>query len=63
MKRQKRKELLQTTIIKPAMAEHILEICPTATASWYEDVGHAPFLEEPARFNRELAELVHRVRP
>jgi pimeloyl-ACP methyl ester carboxylesterase len=50
-------------IIKPAIAEHILEICPTATASWYDDVGHAPFLEDPARFNRELAELVHRVRP
>jgi pimeloyl-ACP methyl ester carboxylesterase len=47
----------------PAMAEHILEMCPTATASWYDDVGHAPFLEDPARFNRELAELVHRVRP
>jgi non-heme chloroperoxidase len=53
----------QDIVIKPSMAEHILEICPTATASWYDDVGHAPFLEDPARFNRELAELVHQVRP
>jgi non-heme chloroperoxidase len=53
----------QDIMIKPAMAEHILEICPTAAACWYDDAGHAPFLEDPARFNRELAELVHRVRP
>src|SRR5260370_30426938 len=53
----------QDIVVKPSIAEHILEICPTATASWYDDVGHAPFLEDPARFNRELADLVHRVRP
>jgi non-heme chloroperoxidase len=51
----------QEYVVLPAMAEHILEICPTATASWYDDVGHAPFLEDPARFNRELAELVQQV--
>ena len=50
------------TVVLPAMAEHILAICPTAVASWYEDVGHVPFLEEPERFNRELAELTRRVR-
>jgi non-heme chloroperoxidase len=52
----------QDYVVLPAMAEHVLETCPKATASWYDDVGHAPFLEDPARFNRELAELVHHVR-
>jgi non-heme chloroperoxidase len=50
------------SVVLPAMAEHILATCPTATASWYEGVGHAPHLEEPERFNRELAELTRRVR-
>ena len=45
------------TVVLPAMAEHILATCPTAEASWYEGVGHAPHLEEPERFNRELAAL------
>jgi pimeloyl-ACP methyl ester carboxylesterase len=49
------------TIVLPAMAEHILEICPTAQASWYEGVAHVPHLEAPGRFNRELAELARRV--
>jgi pimeloyl-ACP methyl ester carboxylesterase len=43
------------------MAEHVLATCPTAEASWYEGVGHAPHLEEPERFNRELTELTRRV--
>jgi pimeloyl-ACP methyl ester carboxylesterase len=45
------------SIVLPAMAEHILATCPTAWASWYEDVAHVPHLEQPERFNRELAEL------
>jgi pimeloyl-ACP methyl ester carboxylesterase len=52
----------EDTVVLPAMAEHILAVCPTARASWYEGVGHAPHLEAPERFNRELAELVRRVR-
>ena len=47
----------QDQIISPSMADHILRVCPTAKASWYDAVGHAPFLEDPGRFNRELAEL------
>ena len=39
------------------MAEHVLTTCPTSEASWYDDVGHVPHLEEPERFNAELAEL------
>lgn len=49
----------QDQIVLPSMAEHILSVCPTARASWYTDVGHAPFAEQPDRFNRELAELSH----
>jgi pimeloyl-ACP methyl ester carboxylesterase len=47
----------QDTVVLPAMAEHVLATCPTAEASWYDGVGHAPHLEAPQRFNRELAEL------
>ena len=50
------------TVVLPAMAEHLLATCPTAEASWYEGVGHAPHLEDPERFNRELAVLTRRVR-
>jgi non-heme chloroperoxidase len=50
------------TIVLPAMAEHILAICPTAEASWYDNAAHVPHLEEPERFNRELARLARTVR-
>lgn len=51
----------QDTVVLPSMAEHVLEVCPTAEGSWYEGVGHAPFLEDPERFNRELADFTRRV--
>ena len=50
------------TVVLPAMAEHVLATCPTAEASWYPGTGHVPHLEEPERFNRELAELTRRAR-
>jgi non-heme chloroperoxidase len=50
------------SVVMPAMAEHVFATCPTAEASWYDGVGHAPFLEAPDRFNRELAALAQRVR-
>jgi pimeloyl-ACP methyl ester carboxylesterase len=50
------------TVVLPAMAEHVLATCPTAEASWYDGVGHVPHLEDPERFNRELAELARRVK-
>ena len=50
------------SVVLPAMAEHVLATCPAAEASWYEGVGHVPHLEEPERFNRELAALTRRVR-
>ena len=50
------------TVVLPAMAEHVLATCPAAEASWYEGVGHTAFLEDPERFNRELAALTRRAR-
>jgi pimeloyl-ACP methyl ester carboxylesterase len=41
-------------MVLPAMAEYILNHCKTAEVSWYDGVGHAPFLEDPLRFNTEL---------
>jgi pimeloyl-ACP methyl ester carboxylesterase len=45
------------TLVQPSMAEHVLAVCETADVSWYDGVGHLPFLEDPTRFNRELAEF------
>jgi non-heme chloroperoxidase len=42
------------TVVLPAMADYILNHCKTAEVSWYDGVGHTPFLEEPMRFNSEL---------
>jgi len=46
----------------PAMADLILASAPTARASWYDDVGHGPFIEAPSRFNAELAEFARSAR-
>jgi pimeloyl-ACP methyl ester carboxylesterase len=50
------------TVVLPAMADHVQATCPTAEPSWYEGVGHTPFLEESERFNRELTALTRRIR-
>jgi pimeloyl-ACP methyl ester carboxylesterase len=44
----------EDTVILPAMGRHLLASCPGAKASWYAATGHAPFLEDPIRFNNEL---------
>jgi non-heme chloroperoxidase len=49
-------------IVQPSMAEHVLDVCGSAEASWYDGVGHMPFLEVPARFDHELGQFVARVR-
>ena len=48
------------TVVLPAMAEHVLATCSKAEASWYAGGAHAPHLEDPARYNRELAEFARR---
>jgi pimeloyl-ACP methyl ester carboxylesterase len=50
------------TVVLPAMADHVLSVCPTAEAAWYDGVGHTVHLEQPGHFNRELAQLSHQVR-
>lgn len=49
-------------IVLPSMAEHLLRHCNTAVASWYDRVGHMPFIEETERFNLELAAFIDRAR-
>ena len=51
----------EDAVVLPSMGQHVLDVCPTAEASWYEGVGHAPFLEDPERFDRELADFTRRV--
>lgn len=50
------------TVVLPAMAEHVVAACPMAKVSWYAGIGHAPHLEDSARFNGELAEFVSAAR-
>jgi non-heme chloroperoxidase len=45
------------TVVLPAMSEYVLANCKAARASWFEDVGHAPFIEAPDRFNEDLIRL------
>jgi non-heme chloroperoxidase len=45
------------TIVLPAMAEEIQRVCPGCQASEYAATGHFLFLEDPMRFNRELADF------
>jgi len=47
-------------VVLPAMGDYILQQCKTEEPSWYDGIGHAPFLEEPQRFNRELARFAAR---
>jgi non-heme chloroperoxidase len=43
-----------------AAAQHGHAITPKSRLSIYENAGHAPFMEDPERFNRELAEFAAR---
>lgn len=45
------------SVILPAMTEYIMDHCKTTEVSWFDGVGHIPFLEEPARFNAELKQF------
>ena len=46
--------------LRVALAEHHARLIPHAELSMYPDVGHAPFFEEPERFNRELFAFAER---
>lgn len=49
------------TVVLPSMAQHVLDVCGPAEPSWYDDVGHMPFLQSAARFDRELGAFAARV--
>ncbi|MBL4647277.1 MAG: alpha/beta hydrolase [Rhizobiales bacterium] len=51
------------TVALPIAGEHIVNVCKNATSSFYEGAGHAPFLEEPERFNQELANFTRQAQP
>ena len=42
-------------VVLPSMAEFILDNCAVAKGSYYQGVGHGPFMEDVDRFNAELA--------
>jgi len=48
------------SVALPIAGEHIVTSCQNASSSFYEGVGHAPFIERPERFNRELAAFATR---
>jgi non-heme chloroperoxidase len=48
----------EDAIVLPTMAEHALRVCARAVPSWYDGVGHMPFVEDAGRFNDELAAFV-----
>ncbi len=45
-------------LILPAAAKYTAEKIPGAKLSMYDGIGHAPFWEDAARFNAELAAFV-----
>jgi non-heme chloroperoxidase len=45
---------LEDEVVLPAMGYHNASIIPRAQASYYPHIGHAPFWEDPDRFNAEL---------
>lgn len=46
------------TVVLPAAAETAAQTIAHAQLSWFDDCGHSPFAEAPARFNDELAAFV-----
>ena len=46
-----------------AAAKHIADLIPGAKLSVYQGVGHAPFWEDPERFNTELTPLTRTAEP
>ncbi len=44
-------------LVSRGLGELTAALAPGARLSMYEGIGHTPFLEDAARFNRELAEF------
>jgi non-heme chloroperoxidase len=49
-------------VVRVSAAEHIAATVPGAKLLVYDGIGHAPFLEDPERFDRDLREFVRAVR-
>jgi pimeloyl-ACP methyl ester carboxylesterase len=45
-------------LVLPAAAKHTAQTIPGAKLSIHDGIGHAPFWEDTARFNAELAAFV-----
>ncbi|HYI15111.1 MAG TPA: alpha/beta hydrolase [Thermomicrobiales bacterium] len=45
---------LDDEIVLPTMSERHASLMPHAKTSYYDSIGHAPFFENPGRFNSEL---------
>lgn len=48
-------------VVLPSSGELFLKLCKNSSASWYEGVGHVPFVEDAGRFNNDIAELARHV--
>lgn len=48
-------------VVLLASGDYIASKIKQARKSYYPDAGHLPFMEDPERFNRELAELASKV--
>jgi pimeloyl-ACP methyl ester carboxylesterase len=49
-------------VVRVSAAEHIAATVPGAELLVYDGIGHAPFMEDPERFNGDLREFVRAVR-
>jgi pimeloyl-ACP methyl ester carboxylesterase len=45
---------LDDKVVLPGMSDHHAGLIPHAKASYYEGIGHSPFMEDTERFNAEL---------
>jgi len=52
----------EDVVVRYDGAASIMAILPDGTLSTYDGIGHAPFMEDSARFNRELRALMKRVK-
>ncbi len=53
----------QDSVIPGTVGQAAADALPQGTLAVYDNCGHAPFLEHPARFNADLAALAERITP